>query len=67
MLIHEICNLLKSELLNNGYEYGFYLDGRTYRPDMTEGFDEEFHHLLLTAYRIQNPEDTIREKNRDLL
>lgn len=62
MLIHEICELLKKELLNNGYEYGFYLDGRKYRPDMTKSLDEEFYHLLLTAYRIQNPKDTIREK-----
>ncbi len=63
MLIHKICKLLKKKLLNNGYEYGFYWNGRTYRPDMTKSFDEEFHHLLLTAYRIQNPKDTIREKS----
>ena len=35
MLIQEVCELLKQELLENGYEYGFFLDGITHKPDMT--------------------------------
>ena len=27
MLLQEACELLKKELLDNGYEYGFYLNG----------------------------------------
>ena len=41
MLIQEVCALLKQELLENGYEYGFFLDGITHKPDMTKGFDKE--------------------------
>ena len=62
MRIQEICNLLKKELLNNGYEYGFYLDGVKFKPDVTKGYDEEFARALVHDYRIQNPSDTMREK-----
>ncbi|MBR4909783.1 MAG: hypothetical protein IKZ47_00465 [Clostridia bacterium] len=62
MLIPEACELLKKELLDNGYEYGFYLNGTSYRPDMTKGFDKEFFERLLTEYRIQSPEDTMKAK-----
>ncbi len=62
MLIREICDLLKREFIDNGYEYGFWLDGRTYRPDPAKGFDEAFYQLLLTVYRVQSPEDTRRER-----
>ena len=62
MLIQEACELLKKELLNNGYEYGFYLNGTSYKPDMTNGFDEEFYGRLITEYRIQSPEDTMKAK-----
>lgn len=62
MLISEICGLLKKELLDNGYEYGFFLNGKKYKPDV----DREFFDLLSTVYHIQNPNDTIREKNRHL-
>ena len=48
MLIQEVCALLKQELLENGYEYGFFLDGITHKPDMTKGFDKEFFERLLT-------------------
>ena len=34
MLILEACELLKKELLDNGYEYGFYLNGTTYKSWM---------------------------------
>mgnify|MGYP003312592821 CR=1 FL=1 len=62
MLIPEACELLKKVLLDNGYEYGFYLNGIIYRPDMTKGFDKEFFERLLTEYRIQSPEDTMKAK-----
>ena len=62
MLILEACELLKKELLDNGYEYGFCLNGTTYKPDMTKGFDKEFFERLLTEYRIQDPGDTMRAK-----
>jgi len=62
MLIQEVCALLKQELLENGYEYGFFLDGITHKPDMTKGFDKEFFERLLTEYRIQDPKDTMKAK-----
>ncbi len=62
MQIREICDILKNELLNNGYKYGFYLNGIKYKPDITKGYDEEFARALTNDYRIQNPLDTMREK-----
>ena len=62
MQIREICDLLKNELLNNGYEYGFYLNGVKYKPDVTKGYDEEFARASVHDYRIQDPSDTMREK-----
>ena len=38
----EICQLLKKELLDNGYKYGFYLRDRCVTPNISLGFDEEF-------------------------
>lgn len=67
MTIREICDLLKKELLNNGYEYGFYLDGKKYKPDMSKGFDEEFDRALHESSRIQAPEDTARGKFHTIL
>jgi len=61
-MIQRICKLLKDELLDNGYEYGFYLNGKTYKPDTSNGFDEEFFGRLLSEYRIQDPNDTKRAK-----
>ena len=61
-MIQKICKMLKDELLDNGYEYGFYLNGMTYKPDMSKGFDEEFFDRLLSEYRIQYPEDTRQAK-----
>ena len=62
MSIQEVCGLLKQELLDNGYEYGFILDGIIHKPDRTNGFDEEFFQSLLTIYRIQDPKDTMKAK-----
>ena len=61
-MIQRICKLLKDELLDNGYEYGFYLNGKTYTPDKSNGFDEKFFDLLLTEYRVQDPRDTRQAK-----
>jgi hypothetical protein len=62
MTINKICDLLRSEFINNGYEYGFYLDGRRYTPDKSLGFDREYLRLSETIYRVQNPNDTKRER-----
>ena len=62
MTIKEACDLLKEELLDNGYEYGFYLNGVTYKPDFSKGFDNAFFELLLNEYRIQDPKDTKHAK-----
>jgi len=62
MKIKEICDLLKQELYENGYQYGFYSEGRKYTPDFSNGFDVEYFNLSKTIYRIQNPSDTMRVK-----
>ena len=62
MTIREICGLLRKKLFNNGYEYGFYLNGKKYKPDMSKGFDEEYFQLSKTLYRVQEPFITVREK-----
>ena len=61
MTIIEICDVLKKGLLNNGYEYGFVVDGKKYKPDMS-GFDEEYYRLSTTIYRVQDPSVTMKEK-----
>ena len=62
MEIKRICDLLRNELYNNNFEYGFYSEGKKYKPNMNNGFDKEFLNLLLTKYKVQNPIDTMREK-----
>ena len=62
MTIKGACDLLKDERFDNGYEYGFYLNGVTYKPDFAKGFDEVFFERLLKDYRIQDPQDTRRAK-----
>ena len=62
MKITEICDILRQELYNNDYQYGFYYEGRKYTPDFRKGFDADFFTLSKTIYRIQNPQDTIKEK-----
>ena len=62
MKIAEISTLLKRELYQNGYQYGFYYDGRKYTPNFKNGFDAEFFNLSKTVYRIQDPQDTMKEK-----
>lgn len=62
MTITEICNILRNELFNTGYEYGFFANGKRYQPDMSNGFDKEYYQSSLTIYRIQDPSVTRREK-----
>ena len=62
MTIKEICNILKSQLYNNGFEYGFIVDGRKYKPNMKNGFDDDYYHLSLTVYTVQDPSVTLKEK-----
>ena len=62
MKITEICDILRQELYQNDYQYGFYYDGRKCIPDFSNGFDAEFFNLQKTIYRIQNPRDTMKEK-----
>lgn len=62
MNIAEICDILRQELYQSGYLYGFYSDGRKYLPDFSNGFDKEFFNLQKNLYRIQDPQDTMKEK-----
>ena len=62
MKIVELCNVLRAELFNNGYEYGFIVDGKTYKPNMGNGFDNEYYHLAKTISRVQDPAITKKEK-----
>ncbi len=62
MTINEICDILRAVLFNNGFEYGFVLNGQKYKPNMDAGFDNEYYHLLQTIYCVQDPQITIGEK-----
>ena len=60
MTITYLCDILRTELLENGYEYGFLLNGVKVKPDFTAGFDREYDRLVRTAYRVQSP--TVKKK-----
>ncbi|MBE6753502.1 MAG: hypothetical protein E7559_04000 [Ruminococcaceae bacterium] len=62
MTVIQITTLLKDKLYQQGFEYGFYLNGQKYRPDMSGGFDRRYYHLSRTIYIVQSPADTEREK-----
>ena len=62
MKIVELSNALRAELLNNGYEYGFVVDSQKYKPNMENGFDNEYYHLANTISRVQDPEVTKQKK-----
>ena len=62
MKIVEICDALRKELVNTGYEYGFVVDGQIYKPNMARGFDAAFYHLANTISRVQDPEVTKQTK-----
>lgn len=54
--------MLRSELVDKGYTYGFILDGKKYKPNMNAGFDEAYYELLKTIYRVQDPIITMKEQ-----
>ncbi len=62
MNINEICDILRAELYNNGYEYGFTAHGKRYKPDVSCGFDSEYYRLSCTIYTVQEPKTTMEEK-----
>ncbi len=62
MTIKEICDILRSGLYNNGFEYGFILNGQKYKPNMNDGFDNEYYHFSNTIYLVQEPKVTLKEK-----
>jgi hypothetical protein len=62
MKIVELSNALRAELLNNGYEYGFVVDSQKYKPNMENGFDNEYYHLAKTISCVQDPAITKKEK-----
>jgi len=62
MTIDEICNVLRTELYDNGYEYGFVVNNQKYKPNMENGFDKDYYHLSTTIYRVQDPITTMKEK-----
>lgn len=39
MTIREVCNMLRAELYNTGFEYGFVVNGQKYKPNMNDGSD----------------------------
>ncbi len=62
MTIKEICDILKAELYNKGFEYGFFLNGQKYKPDIKNGFDNDYYHLAKTISLVQEPSVTLKEK-----
>ncbi len=62
MTITHLCDILRTELLENGYEYGFILNGTKVKPDFVAGFDREYDRLVRSAYRVQSPAVTRKEK-----
>ena len=62
MSIKEICDILRAELYNNGFEYGFIVNGQKYKPNTKDGFDDEYYHLAKTISLVQEPSVTLKEK-----
>ena len=62
MTIKEICDILRAELYNKGFEYGFFLNGQKYKPDIKNGFDNDYYHLAKTISLVQEPSVTLKEK-----
>ena len=62
MSIKEICEILRAELYNNGFQYGFIVEGKKYKPNMDKGFVDEYDHLSKTIYTVQDPSVTLKEK-----
>ena len=62
MTIKELCDMLRAELYDTGYEYGFFLNGEKYRPNRNGDFDARYYHLATTVYCVQDLQVTRREK-----
>ena len=62
MTIKKICDILRAELYNKGFEYGFILNGQKYKPDIKNGFDNDYYHLAKTISLVQEPSVTLKEK-----
>ena len=62
MTIKEICDILRAELYNKDFEYGFILNGQKYKPNMKDGFDNDYYHLAKTISLVQEPSVTLKEK-----
>ena len=64
MTIKDICDILRAELYNNGFEYGFIVNDQKYKPNMDNGFDNEYYHLAKTIYIVQAPSVTLSKQKR---
>ena len=62
MTIKDICDILRAELYNNGFEYGFIVNDQKYKPNRDNGFDNEYYHLAKTISIVQDPSVTLKEK-----
>ena len=62
MTIKDICDMLRAELYNNGFEYGFIVNDQKYKPNRDNGFDNEYYHLAKTISIVQDPSVTLKEK-----
>ena len=52
MTIKKICDILRAELYNKGFEYGFILNGQKYKPDIIKGNYSEIYALYNPAYKV---------------
>ena len=62
MTIKDICDILRAELYNNDFEYGFIVNDQKYKPNRDNGFDNEYDHLAKTISIVQDPSVTLKEK-----
>lgn len=62
MTIKNICDILRAELYNNDFEYGFIVGDQKYKPIRDNGFDNEYYHLAKTISIVQDPSVTLKEK-----
>ena len=62
MKIIEIVKVLKDELYGNGYEYGFIVKGKVYKPNKVKGLDAEFYENAKNISVIQEPMFTMKSK-----
>ena len=62
MTIKDICDILRAELYNNGFEYGFIVNDQKYKPNRDNGFDNEYYNLAKTISIVQDPSVTLKEK-----